>query len=74
VTATIDGRGAKPPQSRKDSSFLKKSKKLLQNASGSSANAEMAALSVMNKSFLVLFFKKELLSSSAILSDKTLAG
>jgi hypothetical protein len=47
------------------SSFLKKgSKKLLQIASGDVFNREARMLSVIDKSFFVLFFKKELLSST----------
>jgi hypothetical protein len=58
-------RGADRQQLEKeDSSFLKKrSKKLLQMASGVAPNAESRMLPVISKSFLVLFFKKELLSS-----------
>jgi flagellar hook-associated protein FlgK len=45
------------------SSFLKKrSKKLLQSTSGVSLDRETTVLAETEKSFLVLFFKKELLS------------
>jgi hypothetical protein len=44
-------------------SFLKKrSKKLLQIASGNWLDREARVRAAMDKSFLVLFFKKELLS------------
>jgi hypothetical protein len=43
----------------------KRSKKLLQIASSGRAKVADLVLSAMGKSFLVLFFKKELLSSPA---------
>jgi hypothetical protein len=49
---------------RQGCSFLKKrTKKLLPMASGEPFNAETHMLPVMSKSFLLLFFKKEVLSS-----------
>jgi hypothetical protein len=52
------------PKEGKDSSFLKKrSKKLLSIAAGGGLNWEARALAETDKSFLVLFFKKELLFS-----------
>jgi hypothetical protein len=53
-------------QEGKDSSFLKKrSKKLLQIAPGVLLKAEAQMLAETDKSFLVLFFKKELLFLSS---------
>jgi hypothetical protein len=51
---------------KEDSSSLKKrSKRLLQIASGDQFDMESRMLPATDKSFLVLFFKKELLSSIA---------
>jgi hypothetical protein len=52
-------------QQNERSSFLKKrSKKLLHFASGNEFNQAARMLPATDKSFLVLFFKKERLSSS----------
>jgi ABC-type uncharacterized transport system permease subunit len=62
--AGMGGSGCGEAMKERSSSFLKKrSKKLLLMASRTRVALSSMMLDVMSKSFLVLFFKKELLSS-----------
>jgi hypothetical protein len=59
---------------KKDSSFLKKrSEKLLPMASGVSPDLEARVVAETDKSVLVLFFKKELLSCNVIPARKSMS-